>query len=150
MFEDLCVHLWRPLLGLSLEFLQVKIKHKPNFHRSRKGEVKASTFPTSPTPPHQQPRPNPLGRVSTCVTELGRKRAWRVGKRCPSCGGARPGTCCLWGIRIPELATCKLAREGKTSFMKGKENATIPVSPGGLQEETGLQGHFTVSSLRAV
>ena len=70
-------------MGLSLELLEVKTKHKPNFHRSRKAEVKAPTFPTSPPPPHQQLWPNPLGRVSTCVPKLGRNMLGERGSTAP-------------------------------------------------------------------
>ena len=48
MFEDLCVHLWGPLLGLFLESFEVKIKHRSKLHRSRKEDAEASTFPTNP------------------------------------------------------------------------------------------------------
>lgn len=122
----MCVHLWRPLLGLFLEIFEVKIQHKLNLHRSRKEAAKASTFPTNPPPPHEQPWPDPLGHVSTCVTKLGRKHAWRVGKHCPSCDGTQPGTCWLWGIRIPELVKYRSCQRGQDFLRERKGKCHHP------------------------
>lgn len=133
-------------MGLFLEIFEVKIQHKPNLHRSRKEEAKASTFPTNLPPPHLQPWPNPLGHVSTCVTKLGRKHAWRVGKHCPSCGGTQPGTCWLWGIRIPELVKCTNCQRGQ-AFLRERKGKCHHPQPhhGELQEETSLQEHLITS-----
>lgn len=90
VFEDLCAHFLRPLLGLFLEPFEVRTKPGPVSTEAGAG----SSFAYLVSSPTCRARQAHWACEHLCVTKLGKSHAWQGGEALPQCGGTLPEICC--------------------------------------------------------